>query len=270
MRLPSARSPDPRALCPMILHAVEVGQGPPLVLLHGLFGASRNFGVVQRRLARRWRTIALDLRNHGDSPHDPDMRYPTLAGDVLETLAALDALPCALLGHSMGGKVAMTTALTRPEAVDRLLESDIAPVAYASHHRGLVEAMLALDLAPGLTRAAADAVLARTVAAPAVRAFLLQNLRLGATPVWRFGLTEIVHALPVAEGWDTPPDAAPYPGPTLFVAGATSDYILPAYRPAIRALFPAARFVTMKGVGHWVHADNPDGFTSIVEAFLAA
>jgi pimeloyl-ACP methyl ester carboxylesterase len=254
----------------MILHAAEAGQGAPLVLLHGLFGAARNFGVIQRRLARRCRTIALDLRNHGDSPHDADMRYPTLAGDVLETLAALDALPCALLGHSMGGKVAMTAALTRPAAVTRLLVSDIAPVVYASHHRGLVEAMLALDLAPGLTRAAADAALARAVATPAVRAFLLQNLRFGPTPAWRFGLTEIANALPMAEGWEIPPGSEPYPGPTLFVAGATSDYILPAYRPAIRALFPAARFVTMKGVGHWVHADNPDGFASIVEAFLAS
>jgi pimeloyl-ACP methyl ester carboxylesterase len=253
----------------MILHAVEAGEGPPLVLLHGLFGAARNFGVVQRRLARRCRVIALDLRNHGDSPHDPDMRYAALAGDVLETLEARDALPCALLGHSMGGKVAMTAALLRPEAVARLLVSDIAPVAYASHHRDLIGAMMALDLAPGLTRAAAGDALAASVHDPAVRAFLLQNLRVGTPPGWRFGLTEIAHALPVIEGWETP-GTAPYAGPALFVAGAASDYIRPEHRPAIRALFPAARFVTLKGAGHWLHADNPDGFAAIVEAFVDA
>ena len=253
----------------VILHTVETGAGSPLVLLHGLFGAARNFGFVQRRLARRCRVIALDLRNHGDSPHDPDMRYAVLAGDVLETLQARGALPCALLGHSMGGKVAMATALLRPDAVARLLVSDIAPVAYASHHRHLIDAMMALDLPPGLTRAAADDALAAAVHDPAVRAFLLQNLRVGASPGWRFGLAEIAHALPVIEGWETPA-AAPYSGPTLFVAGATSDYIRPEHRPAIRALFPAARFVTLKGAGHWLHADNPGGFAAIVGAFLDA
>ena len=127
----------------MILHAVELrpgveprrdqadaAPGPPLVLLHGLFGQARNFTQIQRALAQRWRVIALDQRNHGASPHAPDMRYATMAEDVLDTLAALDALPAALLGHSMGGKVAMRTALLHPDAVERLLVADIAPVVY--------------------------------------------------------------------------------------------------------------------------------------------
>jgi esterase len=271
----------------MILHAVDSGpasshggtplmppSGPPLVLLHGLFGQARNFSQIQRALAQRWRVIALDQRNHGASPHAPDMRYATMAEDVLDTLAALDALPAALLGHSMGGKAAMRTALLHPDAIERLLVADIAPVVYPPHNHPIVAAMQAIRLHDDLTRAAADAALAEAVPSAPVRAFLLQNLRLGTPPVWRIGLDEIATALPDLEGWDGPTTAtapAPtYPGRTLFVAGETSDYITRDDRPLIRALFPAARFVTVKHAGHWLHADNPAGFLAVVEAFLSA
>ena len=253
----------------MILHGVEAGEGEPLVLLHGLFGSARNFAAVQRRLAERRRVIALDLRNHGASPHDPDMRYATMAADVLETLEQRRALPATLLGHSMGGKVAMAAALARPDAVARLIVADIAPVAYPPHVGGLAGAMAALPLSPGMRRAQADAALAPAVPDAAVRAFLLQNLQLGAVPAWRIGLKEIAAALPTIEGWQAS-EGARYAGPTLFIAGAASDYIQPGHRPAIRALFPAARFVTLKGAGHWLHVDNPDGFVAVVEAFLTA
>ncbi len=271
----------------MILHAVDSGPppsaaetpltpppGPPLVLLHGLFGQARNFAQLQRTLAQRWRVIALDQRNHGASPHAPDMRYATMAEDLLETLGALNAAPAALLGHSMGGKVAMRAALLHPDAVERLLVADIAPVVYQPHNQPIVDAMLAIPLHDGLTRAVADAALADTVPAAPVRAFLLQNLRLGTPPTWRIGLDEIAAALPDLEGWDGPTDAtppdAPYTGRTLFVAGETSDYIAREDRPLIRNLFPAARFVTVKHAGHWLHADNPAGFLAVVEAFLSA
>lgn len=250
----------------MILHAIELGTGPPVVLLHGLFGAGRNLGAVQRRLAARYRVLALDLRNHGDSPHAAGMDYAALAEDVRETLAARDALPAALIGHSMGGKAAMRLTLDRPESVTRLLVADIAPVRYEHGNGAYAAAMAALPLTPGLTRAAADAALAPAVPDASVRGFLLQNLRLGAAPAWRIGLAEIAAGLADIEGWESPPGT--YPGPTLFVAGARSGYSRPEYRPAIRALFPAARFVTLRGSGHWVHADNPDGFIAVAEAFL--
>jgi pimeloyl-ACP methyl ester carboxylesterase len=258
----------------MILHAIEAGPavtptGPPLVLLHGLFGQARNFGQIQRALAQRWRVIALDLRNHGASPHAPDMRYATLAEDVLETLGALGAAPAVLIGHSMGGKVAMRAALLRPEAVARLLVADIAPVVYRPHNHPIVAAMRAIPLQDGLTRAAADAALADAVPEVSVRAFLLQNLRLGTPPAWRIGLTEIDAAMADIEGWDGPADAT-YSGRTMFVGGETSNYIRQDDRPTIRALFPGARFVTVKHAGHWVHADNPAGFLAVVEAFLSA
>jgi esterase len=253
----------------MILHAVESGDGPPVALLHGLFGAARNLGAVQRSLTARFRVLALDLRNHGASPHAAQMDYPAMAADVLETLDQRAALPAALVGHSMGGKAAMTAALLHPAQVERLMVADIAPVAYQHENAQIAEAMLGVKLVPGLTRAAADAALAEAVPDAGLRAFLLQNLVPGADPSWRIGLREIAGALPSIEGWEVPAGLV-YRGPTLFVAGAASDYVRPEYRPAIRALFPTARFVTLKHAGHWLHVDNPAGFVAVVEAFLAA
>jgi esterase len=249
-----------------MLHAIERGSGPPLALLHGLFGHAGNFGAVQRELARKFRVLALDLRNHGQSPHAEDMRYATLAEDVLETLRARDALPCALLGHSMGGKAAMTLALTSSSSVSRLIVADVAPVSYGHGMRRYVDAMRGIPLVPDLTRAVADAALAEEVPDTTMRGFLLQNLRFGERASWRFGLNEIAAAMPGIEGW--PDVTGRYDGPALFFAGARSDYILLQHRPAIRALFPAARFVTLKDAGHWLHADNPAGFVAVVEAFL--
>ena len=252
---------------PLLLHARELGAGPPLVLLHGLFGMARNLGGIARALAPTHRVIALDLRNHGASPHGTPMDYPTMAADVVHTLDRMGALPAAVMGHSMGGKVAMELALTHHDAVSRLLVSDIAPVRYPPRNSPILAAMRAIQLHPGLTRAEADAALAAAQPDPAIRAFLLQNLRLHDGPAWRAGLGEIEAGLPAIEGWE-PPGGAPFPGPTLFVGGANSHYILPEHRAVIRALFPAARFVTVKNAGHWVHADNPDGFNAVLQAFL--
>jgi esterase len=230
-----------------------------------LFGSAGNFGAVQRRLAARFRTVALDLRNHGESPHEPEMGYPAMAGDVLETLRARDMLPARLVGHSMGGKVAMAAALAAPSEVTALVVVDIAPVRYPPGFRAYADAMARLPLTPGLTRATANAGLAEAVPDPGVRAFLLQNLRLGDRPRWRIGLREIMAALPGIEGWE---GGGRYDGPALFVSGAASDYVKAEHRPAIRALFPAARFVTVKSAGHWVHAENPEGFIAVLDAFL--
>src|SRR5271166_6725727 len=130
----------------MILNANQAGEGPPVVLLHGLFGAGRNFGAVQRALAPRFRVVALDMRNHGDSPHDPDMRYLTQAEDVRDTLRALEIDKAAIVGHSMGGKAAMAMALRWPESVARLLVADVAPVSYQHGNKVIAEAMAGIPL----------------------------------------------------------------------------------------------------------------------------
>ena len=250
----------------MILEGIAMGEGAPVVLLHGLFGQARNFGAIQRRLAAGHRVIALDLRNHGASPHAAGMTYPVMAADVLETLAAMGALPCALVGHSMGGKVAMAAALSRPDAVSRLLVADIAPVPSPPRFAPIIAAMRGLALTAGLTRGDADAALAVAVPEAAMRGFLLQNLRFGAVPAWRAGLGEIADGL--ADILDWPVFGTTYDGPALFLGGARSDYIRPAHRPLIRALFPAARMATLKDAGHWLHADNPEGFLAVLGAFL--
>jgi esterase len=257
----------------MILHAVDAGgadgENIPLVLLHGLFGAATNFAAIQRRLAVTRRVIAFDLRNHGLSPHDPAMSYAAMATDVLDSLTSLGVERAAILGHSMGGKVAIQAALLVPDRISLLMVADIAPVRYDPAFRGIADAMLALSLTPGLTRAAADAALAPTVPDAAVRAFLLQNLRFGPMPAWRIGLQEIAANLPAIEDWDTPPGRQ-YAGPTLVLRGERSEYVRPEYRPAIQELFPNSKFTSLKGAGHWLHADAPDAFVAVVEAFLQA
>jgi esterase len=250
----------------MILNAIQAGEGPPVVLMHGLFGQARNFGAIQRALAPRFRVIALDMRNHGDSPHAADMRYPTQAADVRETLLALGIDRAAIVGHSMGGKAAMALALQWPDMVGRVLVSDIAPVPYQHGNTAFAAAMQAIPLSPTLTRREADAALAPAVDDETLRPFLLQNLRFGAAPHWRIGLNEIAAAIPDLEGWTNPPGT--YPGPALFVTGARSNYVLAEHRAIIRQQFPTARFVAVKNAGHWVHADNPAGFLSVLEAFL--
>lgn len=257
----------------MILHAVEAGTArdgkAPVVVVHGLFGAASNFAAIQRRLACTAQVIAFDLRNHGLSPHDPLMSYPGMAADVLDSLEALGVKRAAIIGHSMGGKVAMQAALLRPDRISRLIVADIAPVRYDPAFRSIADAMLAIPLTTGLTRAAANAALASAVPDPAVRGFLLQNLRSGPAPAWRIGLEEISANLPAIEDWDAQPRLQ-YAGPTLFLRGERSSYVRPEYRPVIRALFPAARFISLKAAGHWLHADVPDAFVAAVEAFLQA
>jgi len=251
----------------MRLNTVEMGAGAPVVLLHGLFGAAQNWGAIQKRLATGHRVLALDLRNHGASPPGPSMDYPVMAEDVAETLTALGALPATVVGHSMGGKVAMALALSRPQAVARLAVADIAPVAYPPALRAYVTAMRELPLSPGMTRREADAALAAAVPEAGIRAFLLQNLRFGAdAPAWRLGLDEIAAAMPSIEGF--PEFDARYEGPALFLSGERSDYIRPEHQGLIRALFPAARFATVPAAGHWVHAENPEGFLTLLEPFL--
>jgi esterase len=250
----------------MRLHTIETGGGPPVVLLHGLFGSARNLGTVQRALTPLFRVIAMDARNHGASPHAAGMHYATLAADVLETLDAAGIERAAVIGHSMGGKTAMTLALLEPERVGRLMVADIAPVPYRHENETVAAAMRAIPLSPGLTRAKAEAALADAVPVAALRTFLIQNLQFGPQSQWRIGLDEIAAAIPDLEGWETA--GGSYSGATLFVSGAESDYVQPEHRPIIRALFPAARFVSVKHAGHWLHADNPAGFLSVVEAFL--
>ncbi len=252
----------------MILNSLMAGDGPPLVLLHGLFGAAKNLGVLARGLAGQAKVISLDLRNHGDSPHDAVMNFSAMAEDVAETLESLGVDRALVAGHSLGGKTAMTLALTRPEMVERLAVLDIAPVTYAHDYDDYVAAMQAIALTPALTRAAADAALAPVVVEAPMRAFLLNNLLLGEQPHWRMGLDEIGAAMAELLVWNDPPGCVPYTGKTLFLRGGNSDYVSAPAESKIKRLFPDARIETIEGAAHWLHAEKPHEVISSLKGFF--
>ncbi|OUJ16752.1 alpha/beta fold hydrolase [Acetobacter sp. DsW_063] len=241
---------------------------PPVVFLHGLFGRARNFGFFQRRIGEFRRTLALDLRNHGDSPHGP-ADYPTMAEDVYETLKAHDAIPAVIVGHSMGGKTAMMLALRHPAAVERLLVADIAPGAggFQQNHT-LAAALAALPFPASLNRTEADALLSRVIPEADVRNLMLQNLRLGKNPGWTIGIHEIASAMPEIVGWPPVPQETNFTGRTLFVSGGKSRYIQPSNYPEMKHLFPHYHLETIPDAGHWLHAEKPMEFLSILEGFL--
>lgn len=254
------------------LHAVEIGEGSPVVILHGLFGSARNWGAIARRLAAAGRrVIAADLRNHGDSPHDARMDYVAMAEDVASLIEERGGGRAAVLGHSMGGKVAMVLALTRPALVERLVVVDIAPVAYRATLGAYASALRALPLRPGMRRAEADAALAATVENPAERAFLLQNLVFDAVgaPRWKPNLAAIEANMPLIASFPEMPRHARHDGAVLVLRGERSAYVRPDHHEPTLALFPRAVFVTVPGAGHWVQAEAPEAFLRAVEPFLA-
>lgn len=252
------------------LNVTALGEGEPLLVLHGLFGQGGNWTSIARRLAARRRVLLADLRNHGDSPHDPRMDYPAMAED-LAALIGGEGGRMDVLGHSMGGKAAMLLALTEPARVGRLVVVDIAPVSYPPSFRPYAEAMAAIPLAPGLRRAEADAALAEAVPEGGVRAFLLQNLKLGeGAPRWRCNLPVITAALETISGFPALEDGTQWPGEALFVAGEKSPYLDARGRAATLARFPAAAFAVIPGAGHWVHAEAPEAFLRAVLPFLDA
>lgn len=251
-----------------IRHKAATPEKPTLVVAHGLYGSARNWGVICRRLSDRREVVAVDMRNHGDSPWMPVHRYPEMAADLAEVIESLGS-PVDLMGHSMGGKAAMQLALTRPELIRRLVVADIAPVAYDHDQARHVQAMQALDLGRITNRAEADEALAIHVPDPALRAFFLQSLDLRAHPPrWKLNLKVLAAEMPHVIGW--PGTEGRFDGPALFLTGAESHYVRAEHRETIRALFPRARFAKIPGAGHWLHAEKPREFEETVRVFLEA
>lgn len=241
---------------------------PPLVIAHGLYGSGRNWGVIARRLADCRDVIAVDMRNHGNSPRYAVHGYPEMAQDLAEVVANIGG-PVDLLGHSMGGKAVMQTALTFGALVRKLVVADIAPVAYSHDQTRYARAMLDLDLTGLTSRKEADARLAIDVPDAGLRAFFLQSLDLQAVPPrWRLNLAVLAAEMPKIVGW--PGTVGQFTGKSLFLTGELSDYVLPEYRDDILALFPKARFAKLPDAGHMLHVDRPREFEETVRVFLDA
>ena len=250
------------------LHASAAGDGPPVVLLHGLFGMGGNLGGVARALQAHYRVHSVDLPDHGRSGWLEQTDLPAIAECVRFWMDhhGLDR-PC-FVGHSLGGKVAMQLALHHPSRVSALLVADIAPVDYPPRHDAVFAALDAVALAGCESREEAAGLMAKHIPEAEVIQFLAMSLQRNTQGryVWRFNLEGIRGGYPALRAAPTP--GAPYRGPTLFIKGGESDYISEAHRHDILALFPQAELKVMPGCGHWLHAERPSLFNSIVRRFL--
>jgi len=235
--------------------------GPKLLIAHGLYGSARNWGVLARPLSDRFRITSVDMRNHGDSPWFDSHGYEEMAQDLAGVIDGQSHV----LGHSMGGKAAMALALSQPEKVDRLIVADMAPVAYVHDQTRFIEALRGVDLDRVSRRSEAAAQLADIE--PGVASFLLQSLDI-AEKKWKLNLDVLEAEMPRILGWPEIPGQ--FDGPALFLSGGDSAYVQRGHRDAIRGLFPKARFASIPGAGHWLHADRPAETEAAIRAFLTA
>lgn len=251
------------------LHYTSDGVGEPLIILHGLFGSGRNWQSHARGFASRFRVINVDLRNHGQSFHADEMNYPAMATDVARLLQQLGLESCRILGHSMGGKVAITLAVNYPALVARLVIADIAPVSYIHHYDDLIDPILALPLDQIESRTQADHLLRAHIPEDSLRVFLMQNLvRRADGWGWRVNWRAIQQDMEYLTGFDEMPSDWHINVPTLFIRGARSDYIGDAEIDVIRERFADAEVVTIENAGHWLHVEDPAEFTRQVLAFM--
>lgn len=254
----------------MDLHHESRGDGPPLIILHGLLGAGENWRSTAGWLAGRYRVYVPDLRNHGRSPHADRMDYPAMADDLRKFMERHSIRRAVLLGHSMGGKVAMWFSLTRPELVAKLVVVDMAPRPYGDRHGRILEALASLEPERFGERGEIEPVLRSTVPDQAMRLFLLKNLvrREEGGFAWRINLAAIVRHYDKISGW--PETGRRCLAPTLFLKGERSDYLLESDGELISHYFPASRLVTIAQAGHWPHVEEPGRFRRALEQFLGS
>ncbi len=254
---------------PLHLNYQQIGTGPALIILHGLFGSGTNWRSIARGLSDCREIFLPDARNHGASEHAEGMDYLTLAQDTVDFMDSRDLAAADIIGHSMGGKTAMHLALKHPCRVRSLLVVDIAPVASPGDHLPLMDALQALPLEQMQQRSDADRALAGTVSDAGLRAFLLQNLIIRSNSLrWRINTPAIRSAMADLIAFPQPAPGACYMGPVLFLRGGRSEYIQDVHKPLIRRYFPTARINTMAGAGHWPHAERPAAFITECRAFL--
>ena len=251
----------------MLLHYKEIGEGKPLVILHGLFGTSDNWQTHAKKLGEYYRVILVDQRNHGHSPWSEDFTYEYLADDLERLIIHLGIDQFTLIGHSMGGKTAMYYSQKYPTRLEKMVIVDIGIKQYPMHHNEIIKGIKSLDLTTISSRSAAEQAMIPFVDSYGVRQFLLKNLYWveKGKLAWRMNvdvlereMEEILAPIPNIEVWT----------PTLFLRGAMSNYILDEDWDAIEEVFPDATLETIGNAGHWVHSEQPDEFIEKVLGFI--
>lgn len=251
----------------MILHAKILGEGTPLVILHGLFGSLDNWAGIGKILSTHFNVILVDQRNHGKSFHNSEWNYTVMADDLFQFLRDQHIDKAHILGHSMGGKTAMTFAHLHPAFIDKLIIVDIAPKAYPPFHQDIIQALASIQLERIDSRSAVDKQLASQIPELAVRQFLLKSLiKRNNHFEWKFNLQTISkHYKDIIEEITIP---SVITQPTLFIRGAYSDYITDKDWENIQSIFSQVSLETIPDSGHWIHAESPKPFLEAVNSFL--
>ena len=245
------------------------GEGEPIIIMHGLFGSNRNWTSIARQLADNYKVITVDLRNHGESDHAPVMTFTEMADDIVKLIDECGLQKATLIGHSMGGKVAMVFGLLHQACLDRLIVLDIAPFDYGSRFEHLIDAMLGLDFDTINSRQHADEYLAQAIPETFLRQSLLQNLaRDGDKFYWRIQLQAIRDNLSILGAFPALETGLSYNETVLFLRGGDSNTIQPEHHAIIKGFFPAAEINTVEGAGHWLHVDQPATVLEKICSFL--
>ncbi|WP_417699221.1 alpha/beta fold hydrolase [Pseudoalteromonas lipolytica] len=254
----------------MLLNYQQSGQGSHVVLIHGLFGSLENLNVIAKALSENYTVTNIDLRNHGKSFHSDSMNYTVMAADVLELLNHLNINKAHIVGHSMGGKVAMQLALSYPERVEKLVVMDISPVANKPRHSAIFKGLNDVANSAVTDRKAADEILAKQIPELGVRQFLLKSFAKNEQGQyqWRFKLAVLDQQYENILAQLDENDSCLCD--TLFIKGNDSDYILAEHRPVIMALFPNSKAKIIHGAGHWLHAQKPLAVNKAISDFLAS
>jgi len=252
----------------MKLHFRTLGEGTPQIIMHGVFGSSDNWQTVGKEFAKKFKVYLVDLRNHGKSPHSDEFNYPAMAKDVIEILDDEGISKAHILGHSMGGKVAMALATNYADRLEKLVVVDIAPKHYPPHHEQIFNGFKSVDLLTIKSRKDADEQMAKTIPNMGVRQFILKNLDRDENGEfkWKLNLKVIEReAKLIGSSID---ENAHFSGETLFIGGGKSDYIQREDHELILKHFPGASIETIEGAGHWVHAEKPKELHDVVINFL--
>ena len=251
----------------MSLNYEVQGRGDSIILIHGLFGSLGNLNCLARYLSKLYQVISIDLANHGESKHCDECTHSSMALDVVALLDELKLVEVSVIGHSMGGKVAMELSSICPDRIKSLVVIDIAPVAYDNRHTHIFRALSLIDLRQLKSRQDAEVVLFQAGIDAQTSSFLLKNLVcVDGGYKWRCNFSSIEKSY--ADLLDGPKSKAQFLGPVIFVKGGLSDYILPEHEPVIKRLYPKAVIEVMDGVGHWVHAEKPAAFNKLIYSFF--